>query len=111
MYGDSRVENDVRLESTIKGAQLQSEGQESVTNVVFPVSATVNRDDGSIFTADSVGRLHSMGVDSECRFQFKSTITQLHRLGISDLAFLPRENVVVTAGNDGVSRGVVAMTC
>lgn len=62
LYGQSLVKTNIELEETIRGPQIRSEGQDAVTNVVYPVSASVNLSDNSVYIGDSVGQVHVVGV-------------------------------------------------
>lgn len=69
----------------------------------------VNKDDGNLFIGDSYGEIHIVDASTDS-LKYKNKLGKVHRLGISQLCYLERENTLISASTDGVCRGLVGAT-
>lgn len=93
----------------MRGRQLESSGQRTLSAVIYPTALVVNRDDGRGFLGDSLGSVHIIDMQNE-KINYIQKLGNVHRLGISDMVFLQKENTLISASDDGVIRALVGAT-
>ncbi|CAL6102150.1 WD40_repeat protein [Hexamita inflata] len=108
IYGQTTSEKQTEIK-TVRGRELQTQGQATLSAKIYPSSGVVNKDDGNLFIGDSYGEIHIVDASTDS-LKYKNKLGKVHRLGISQLCYLERENTLISASTDGVCRGLVGAT-